>query len=514
MPRILNFDTPFFVSINVSINLGLIAAVMLVAGCAALVTTSANAQSAVLLQPVATGINGGVAVAHAGDGSGRLFIVQKGGLIRVFDGTSIGPTPFLDLQNQVSGASEQGLLSMAFDPNYSASGFFYVFYTDLSGAAIVARYTVSSDPNVADPASQLVILSIPQPFSNHNGGQLQFGRDGFLYIASGDGGSGGDPGNRAQSLDTLLGKILRIDVSDALPYEVPASNPFVGVAGALPEIWSYGLRNPWRFSFDRVTGDMFIGDVGQGGFEEVNFQPASSAGGENYGWRLMEGNSCFNPPTGCESLPLVRPIIDYPHAGPGTCTGSITGGYRYRGKAFPQLAGLYFYADFCSADLFAATDASGTWVSTPVSQTGLDISSFGEDENGEIYLLHFNPAGALFRIEPNFPVCEISVNQSVFLDGQTVTAEEFIIANPGPIAVSTELKFWLDIPGLPPTSLLNLGSDGSLVLTPGFVQNYGPLPLLTVDAGLPRGDYDLACRLLDPTRGQQQQLDSNPFQVQ
>jgi glucose/arabinose dehydrogenase len=230
---------------------------------------------------------------------------------------------------------------VAFHPNYVGNGFFYVSYTDAAGDSVIARYSVSADPNRADLASGVILLTITQPFSNHNGGQLQFGPDGYLYISIGDGGSGGDPQNNGQNLGNLLGKILRIDVASGFPFAVPADNPFVGVGGAREEIWSYGLRNPWRFSFDRLTGDLFIGDVGQSSWEEVDFQPAGSAGGENYGWRLMEGSSCFNPSTDCNNGTLTLPIREYDH----TVGCSVTGGYRYRGSANFDLEGFYFYGD-------------------------------------------------------------------------------------------------------------------------------------------------------------------------
>lgn len=336
-----------------------------------------------------------VAITHAGDGSGRLFITEQSGTIKIFSGTSVRERPFLDIRNLVLAGGERGLLSVAFHPDYARNGFFFVNYTDRPGGhTIVARYSASSgDPNVADPASRIQIIRIEQPFSNHNGGQLQFGPDGFLYIGMGDGGAGGDPGNRAQNLLELLGKMLRLDVDRGLPYTIPADNPFLNRNDARHEIWASGLRNPWRFSFDRQTGDMFIGDVGQNAFEEISFQPASSRGGENYGWRRMEGLHCFNPSTGCNQEGLVLPIIEYPQTD-GSC--SVTGGYRYRGR-FSSLRGLYIYGDYCSGKIWGASQGSdGRWTTTLLLQTSLNISSFGEDESGELYVADLN--GNVYRL--------------------------------------------------------------------------------------------------------------------
>jgi glucose/arabinose dehydrogenase len=357
----------------------------------------AGAGPAIQLEPVVSGLDSPVAITHAGDGSGRLFITLKTGKILLYDGRQLLPTPFLDIAALVSTESERGLLSAAFHPDYAANGFLYVDYTDLNGDTVIARYSVSADPNVVDPASAAILLAIPQPFENHNGGQLQFGPDGFLYIGMGDGGSGGDPGNRAQDLKSLLGKILRIDVDAGPPYGVPAGNPFVGNPNARPEIWALGLRNPWRFSFDRLTGDLLIGDVGQANYEEVDFQQAGSAGGENYGWRLMEGDQCYDPATGCNDGSLTLPVIVYDHA-LGDC--SVTGGYRYRGARYAALRGLYFYADFCSGKIWAATqNAPGSWSSEELLETGLSITTFGEDEDGELFLAHFSSSdGTIYKV--------------------------------------------------------------------------------------------------------------------
>ena len=358
------------------------------------------------IEPIITGIDSPVAITHAGDGSGRLFITLQSGKILVYDGQQLLPTPFLDIGSHIIFGGERGLLSVAFHPNYVANGFLYVNYTDLNGDTVIARYRVSVDSNVVDPASAIILLAIPQPFANHNGGQLQFGPDGYLYIGMGDGGSGGDPLNNAQDLDSMLGKILRIDVNADFPYGIPLDNPFIGNPNANPEIWALGLRNPWRFSFDRLTGDLLIADVGQSNWEEVNFQPADSGGGENYGWRLMEGTHCFNPSTNCNDGSLTLPILEYDHS-LDNC--SITGGYRYRGALYSGLEGVYFYADFCTGRIWGASlDASGTWNSEQVLDTDLSITAFGEGEDGELYLAHFSSTnGTIYKItEPVSTITE------------------------------------------------------------------------------------------------------------
>ena len=357
----------------------------------------------IALELVVSDIGDPVAITHAGDGSGRLFITLQPGQIIIYDGTQVLPAPFLDIRSIVSCCGERGLLSVAFHPDYENNGFFYVNYTDNLGDTVIARYTVSGDPNLADLSSALVLLNISQPFGNHNGGQLQFGPDGYLYIGMGDGGSGGDPGNRAQDLNDLLGKMLRINVDGAEPYEIPATNPFVGNPQARDEIWALGLRNPWRFSFDRLTGDLFIGDVGQSSWEEVDFQAASSAGEENYGWRLMEGSSCFNPPNNCNDGTLILPVAEYDHA-LGNC--SITGGYGYRGARYPELAGIYFYGDYCSGRIWGFTTEA-----SELLDTSLSITSFGEDEEGELYVADIDPNGAIYRIVSAL-TCDLTLDYS------------------------------------------------------------------------------------------------------
>jgi glucose/arabinose dehydrogenase len=352
-----------------------------------------------VLRPIATGLNQPLAITNAGDA--RLFITLQVGEVVIRDAAgNILPEPFLDLRNKVSCCGEQGLLSIAFHPHYKENGFFYADYTDRNGDTVIARYSVlPGNPNRADEASETILLTIAQPFDNHNGGQLQFGPDGYLYIGMGDGGSANDPGNRGQTLSVLLGKLLRIDVDHGSPYAIPATNPFVNTAGARGEIWAYGLRNPWRFSFDRVTGDLWIGDVGQSAWEEVDLQPAGSAGGQNYGWRKMEGKHCFNPSTNCQDGSLILPILEYSHS--DGC--SITGGYRYRGSRLTQLKGTYFYADYCEGTIWGATQlVNGSWTSRVLLDTNMLISTFGEDVNGELYLADL-PNGIVYSVIDDAP---------------------------------------------------------------------------------------------------------------
>lgn len=405
-------------------------------GLAALVAAStALAQNTIATERVvASDLQRPVYFTHAGD-TGRAFIVQQRGLIRVLDleTDTILSTPFIDLSSRVSqSGNERGLLGLAFHPDYSSNGLFYVNYTHIStGATVVAQFSVSAaDPNVADPNSFLQVLTYSQPFSNHNGGWIGFGPDDYLYIASGDGGSGNDPGNRAQTIDNmLLGKMLRIDVNDddfpgdtERNYAVPATNPFVGVAGD-DEIWAYGLRNPWRNAFNRATGELYIADVGQSAREEVNVQPATSIGGENYGWRCMEGTLCTGL-SGCVCFDdaLTDPIHEYTHA--FGC--SITGGYVYQGNLIPHLRGTYFFADFCDDTIWSFRYENGTKseFGDRTAELGSvnggfvnSVVSFGEDAAGEMYICDLN--GEVFRIIPR---CRADVNGDGMVNTQDVLA--------------------------------------------------------------------------------------------
>jgi glucose/arabinose dehydrogenase len=347
------------------------------------------------LIPVASGFDRPTYLTHAGDGSGRNFVVEQTGRILILKDGALNPTPFLDIVSIVgSEANEQGLLSLAFHPDYPNNGFFFVNYTDKQGDTVIARYQVSADPDIADPNSAKVLLTIDQPYRNHNGGQVVFGPDGYLYIGMGDGGSANDPENRAQNLGELLGKILRIDIDQGEPYGVPETNPFVNNSQARPEIWSWGWRNPWRVSFDPANGDMYIADVGQNQYEEVHMEPAGSPGGQNYGWRLMEGSHCHNP-SQCDprALGLVLPVAEYDH-GLGC---SVTGGYVYRGSQFPALDGIYFYGDYCSGIIWGLRlEANGSWSQAELRRSDARISSFGQDEAGEVYLVGHQ--GGIFQL--------------------------------------------------------------------------------------------------------------------
>lgn len=352
----------------------------------------AHAQGQTALEQVVTGLSQPVYVTHAGDRSARLFIVEQKGVIRVLRGGELLPTPFLDITPLVLSGGERGLLSVAFHPRYAENGFLYVNYTDRSGDTVVARYTVSADPHRADPGTAAILLSIRQPYSNHNGGQLQFGPDGYLYVGMGDGGSGGDPQGNAQNPNSLLGKMLRIDVH-VLPYGIPQTNPFVGPDPPRDEIWALGLRNPWRFSFDRQTGDLYIADVGQDTSEEIDVQPATSRGGENYGWNIMEGAGCYSPPSGCPRAGLTMPVATYRTG--ENC--SIIGGYVYRGTRIPTLIGTYIFGDYCSGRIWGLRQSDdGRWITTALLDTDLNITSFGEDEAGEVYVAHHG--GTIHRL--------------------------------------------------------------------------------------------------------------------
>jgi len=352
----------------------------------------------IAVQPVASGLQQPVLVTHAGDGSGRLFVIERAGRIRILNGDAPAATPFLDIRSKVaSTGGEQGLLGLAFHPAYESNGQLYVYYTDLSGSIIVSRYLVTGDPDLVDPASESVLLTVPKSETNHNGGMLAFGPDGFLYVATGDGGGGGDPSNNAQTLTTLLGKILRVDVDASTPYAIPSDNPFASSSdpAVRREIWALGLRNPWRFSIDRQTGDLFIADVGQGAREEVNYQSAASTGGENYGWRLMEGTLCYNPSSNCDRTGLTLPVAEYDHGSSGGC--SVTGGYVYRGQEFAQLNGVYLYGDFCSGRIWGLERTGNVWRSELLLDTDHRVSSFGEDQDGEIYFTDLS-SGQVLRI--------------------------------------------------------------------------------------------------------------------
>jgi len=346
------------------------------------------------LEPVAAGFDFPLLLtAPAGDS--RLFVVEKGGLIKVVKSGAVLATPFLDVSSLVSSGGEQGLLGLAFDPQYATNGRFFISYTNRTGDNVLASYQVSADADRAD-ANGVIRLTVGQPYDNHNGGHIVFGPDGYLYMGIGDGGSGGDPQGHGQDRNDLLGSILRLDVSGATGYAVPAGNPLVGVAGTRGELWDWGLRNPWRFSFDRSTGDLYIGDVGQDSREEIDVSTATSGGGKgvNYGWNIMEGMQCYDAGS-CDMTGFTLPVLDYSHS--DGC--SVTGGYVYRGAAIPGLVGTYFYSDYCGGWIRSfkyaggAVTEAGSW---DALAPGGGVPSFGEDAAGELYVL--STAGGVYRI--------------------------------------------------------------------------------------------------------------------
>lgn len=353
-----------------------------------------KAQPVTNMDLFASGFTSPVCIANAGDS--RLFVVEQGGLVRVVGSSGqVSSQPFLDIRSRITSGGERGLLGIAFHPQYKTNGYFYVNYTGDGGATNISRFKVSSaNPETADPQSEIKLLTIAQPYANHNGGDLCFGPDGYLYIGMGDGGSAGDPGNRAQNPKEYLGKMLRIDVNQGNPYAIPATNPFYNSTSTLGEIWALGLRNPWRFSFDRLTGDLWIADVGQNVVEEINFQLANSTGGENYGWRCYEGNQVYNS-SGCPAASAFTfPAYTYPHG--SEC--SVTGGYVYRGNASSAYYGHYFFADYCSDRIWTLLKVGNNWVKEDFGQfAGNNFSTFGEDSGGQLYVAGVK-SGNIYRV--------------------------------------------------------------------------------------------------------------------
>ena len=357
------------------------------------------AELAVRLKEVARGLDAPLFLTSPPGDPARAFVVEQGGRIRIIRNDVLLPTPFLDISSRIASGGERGLLGLAFHPQYASNGRFVVYYTNTAGDIRIASYKVSANPEVADPASEQLLLAVPHPsFSNHNGGMVTFGPDGRLYAGIGDGGSGGDPNGNGQNRNTLLAKLVRLDVNAAGQASVPSDNPFVGQSGMRPEIWSYGLRNPWRFSFDRLTGDLYIGDVGQNAREEIDVSrgPSNMGRGLDFGWNIMEGTSCFSPSSGCNRTGLTLPVLDYGH-GDGC---SVTGGYVYRGSLVPALRGMYFYGDYCSGWVRSFVLSGGQvaqrldWAAL---RPGGQITSFGEDAAGELYIIV--ASGSVFRIE-------------------------------------------------------------------------------------------------------------------
>ncbi len=353
---------------------------------------AANTRPAsVRLEQLVDGLDEPLYLTQAGNGTSVLYIVEQAGKVLTYDTGTLNETPFLDIVDRVnSSGNEQGLLSIVFSSNYESDGFFFANYTAKNGDSVTSRFSANEDRQTADADSELVLLTIEDPYGNHNGGLLKFGPDGMLYLGMGDGGSAGDPQNNAQDTQSLLGKMLRIDVSkasEAEPYTIPSDNPNFG-DDAKPELWAVGLRNPWRYSFDRETGDLYIADVGQNAYEEVNFQPAG-AGGLNYGWKLREGLEEYS---GDKQPQFTDPVVEYPHA--DGC--SVTGGYVYRGKAIPGLTGTYLYGDYCQGTIWKLTPNGDSWNNEELLKDNLRISSFGEDDSGELYVL--DHSGAVYKI--------------------------------------------------------------------------------------------------------------------
>lgn len=406
----------------------------------ALIATAGQTQVDVTLELYKDGFNSPVDLAHAGDE--RLFVVEQSGRIKIIaaDGT-IQNQPFLNLNNRISsGGGEQGLLGLAFHPDYANNRYFYVNYTAGNLSTRISRFTASADnPDEADPASEQVILEFSQPFGNHNGGDIAFGPDGFLYIGTGDGGSGGDPQGFSQNRQSLLGKMLRIDVTtDPDNYIIPADNPFVNDDETLDEIWALGLRNPWRYSFDQLTGDLWNGDVGQNAREEINFQSGESTGGENYGWNCREGVIPYtNPGSACNGASgFTEPAFDYTQNGGNGC--SVTGGFVYRGCAYPELYGNYVFADFCSGRFWTTIGNPADGFTTDEAlDSGLSISTFGEDVNNELYAVNYQ--GEIYRVQSGVPLTVVIVEDNDLLSASTngtATAYQWNLDNT-PIAGAT-----------------------------------------------------------------------------
>lgn len=355
---------------------------------------AASVGTGVRLEEVASGLSNPLYLT-APRSDPRLFVVEQPGRIRVVENGRLLPAPFLDITDRVSSGGERGLLSVAFHPAYATNGYLYMDYTDRNGDTRIERYRVSADRNRADPTSAKLVLFVKQPYANHNGGLVVFGPDGKLYVGMGDGGSGGDPQGNGQNRDALLGKLLRLDVDTGDPYAVPRDNPFAGDAGARGEVWALGMRNPWRFAFDREAGLLYVADVGQNQWEEVDVVPAGS-GGLNYGWNTMEGTHCYRPAQGCSRTGLVVPVLEYDH-GDGC---SVTGGYVYRGSRIPSVRGHYFYADYCGGWVRSFRYSGGAAADRRSWDFGSigSVLSFGEDAAGELYVLSGN--GRVYRMVP------------------------------------------------------------------------------------------------------------------
>jgi glucose/arabinose dehydrogenase len=466
------------------------------------------ASPTIVLQPVLTGLAAPVYLTHARDGTDRLFVIEQAGVIRVLRPGAAPPTVFLDIRPRVLAGGERGLLGLAFHPGYAHNGRFFVNYTrQPDGATVIAEYRVSpADPAVAS-TDEVPLLVVPQPFANHNGGMIEFGPDGFLYIATGDGGAAFDPGNRAQDPLTLLGKILRIDVdaSVGVPpfYGSPPDNPFAGPAPGRDEIFALGLRNPWRFSFDRATGVLYVGDVGQGEREEIDLVTR----GGNYGWRVLEGTRCTGIDTGCADPGFIPPIAEYAHSD-GRC--AVTGGYAYRGNAGTLPAGGYVFGDLCSGEIFLLEGDSPR----VLLSTALSIASFGEDESGELYVVDLE--GAVYRlVNLEAPRLTLRLNQTVLHGGDTVRIS--LDVQTGQTAVTTDAYLGIVFPDgqttvffasvTPPIAFVaNLTGDArtfppllpGAVIAPATNVTLNDFLVLTLGGAEPAGTYLIFAALVRP----------------
>lgn len=451
---------------------------------AATVMVIAGSIQGLSLDAIETGLSNPIYVTHAPQDPTRLFILERDGYIRVRHNDTLLSQPFLDISALTTTGSERGLLGVAFHPEYQDNGYFFVNYTNTDGDTRVVRYSVSANPDSADEDSGVTILAIDQPFGNHNAGMLAFGNDGYLYVGTGDGGSAGDPGNRAQDPQVMLGKMLRIDVDAGSPYAIPPDNPFADSPDTLDEIWSMGLRNPWRYAFDRSTGDLYIADVGQNEWEEVDVEPAESSGGRNYGWRLKEGTHCFDPPSGCDTLTgLTDPAYEYSHGGtPFKC--SITGGFVYRGCAIPELQGRYFFGDYCSGQIWSFIwDDDGIVDLTEHTDLLLGsnvLVSFGEDYFGELYVCAMGD-GIVYKVIPDGApaecrCCEKRGDMNADLGGPDISDLVYLVA-------------YMFQQGPPPPCIDNADVNGSdaapdisdLVYLVSYMFDGGPAPIACPD---------------------------------
>ncbi|MBI5567541.1 MAG: PQQ-dependent sugar dehydrogenase [Chloroflexi bacterium] len=434
------------------------------------------------LELISSGLSDPVHVTHAGDNSGRLFVIEQAGQVRVIKNGGLLATPYLNITSQVSCCFEQGLLSIAFDPDFQTTRAFYLNYTNLAGNTVIERYTVAdAAADVANVVNSQVVLTIDQPEGNHNGGQLQFGpNDDYLYIGMGDGGGGGDqhgPIGNAQNPAELLGKMLRLNVRGVTTYTIPPTNPFTQTAGYRPEIWALGLRNPWRFAFDRLNGDLFIGDVGQNCWEEIDYQPGNSAGGQNYGWRQMEGLRPFNLNNfdDCNQPPITPAGLTLPVAVYDRSLGTaVSGGYVYRGPQYPQLQGVYFYADYSYGNIWSLEQTGpGVWANDLKLDAGFNVSSFGEDQSGELYVTGRN-TGSVYRLisapavlSPDLSTSTKHVSHVVVEQGDTITYTIVVRSTGSPLSTSTRVTDTL------PAGLSYVA--GSFTATLGAVQATPPV---------------------------------------